>query len=127
MVDNIPAIEAGSGLRGKTFESVFTSPVMAVDRSDSLFDHIYVVWDQRAANGTDVMILEGIVHADGVQWDSNGPQKVGDAGNDDQWFPWITWDECTGLLSVVFMDSRTFAGQGQAGAETWVAVSPPHT
>jgi hypothetical protein len=37
----------------------------------------------------------------------------------DQWLPWITWDDCTNSLVVIYFDSR----QDSSRAETYVAVN----
>jgi hypothetical protein len=128
------------GFRNKAV-GLFTRPVLAVDRSDTRNyqngggDHLYAVWAERQPDGaqtqdTGILIMKGFapfVDQQGtvnrVTWYTDSIAVVNqDSGENDQWWPWITWDECSGMLAVVFMDSRNFGNQ--AGAETFVAVAP---
>jgi hypothetical protein len=113
--------------KGNSIRAV-SYPSMCVDWSDPEGDKLYVVWAERAPgtnNGTDIRLMKGFRHTDSttVDWDEENLVTVNqDRPPSDQWWPWIAWDECTGMLVVVFMDSRKDY-PSQAQAEAYVAVS----
>ena len=121
-------------------------PSMTVDQSTG---DIYIVWANRGVpeaglmpvdfqgRETDIYIIKS--SDDGVSWGElgacpkrvNNPGAAGDdcggsgacgsmcGGDEDQWFPWITWDEATGAIVVVYLSSEGHP----AAAETNVAIS----
>ena len=101
---------------------------MTVDRSDSDsdLDHVYVVWKGPGLipGDSDIRIMKGTEDLSQptatMIWDQSSSQ-IGRVSADPntQTYPWITWDECTGKLAVVWLDSRN-----PSGRETYVAVAP---
>ena len=86
-----------------------TAPSMAVDRSDSNQDHLFLVWaDNRPSLGPDIMMMKGTASlpSGSVVWESSNLIRVNAnaAPTADQWWPWITWDECSDMLAVVYME-----------------------
>ncbi|HMT13080.1 MAG TPA: sialidase family protein, partial [Ignavibacteria bacterium] len=87
----------------------FGFPSMACDMSES--DHkgtLYISWaDQRSgANNTDVWISAS--SDKGLSW--SNPTKVNDdSGESHQFFSWLTIDQRTGIIYVVFYDRRNYA------------------
>jgi hypothetical protein len=90
---------------------------MAVDDDGT----IHVVWGQMRADSTsgdDGEIYWVKSTDEGSTWSS--PARVNqDSTTNDQWLPWLSWDDCTNALVVVFFDSRN----DNARAETYVAVN----
>lgn len=102
-------------------------PVMAVDKSSASAETLFVTWADKPPGKThpDIRMMKGVRDFTGSQviWDTSNIITVNqDTGDNEQWFPWITWDECTDRLAVVFMDARA----GQNVVDTYVAVSADH-
>lgn len=95
-------------------------PVTACDISNSPYNgHVYVMWaDQRnGASNTDVFIIKSTDNGD--TWGS--PVRVNtDNSNREQFFPWMTIDQSTGYIYMVFYDRRNTAGDA---TEVWMAKS----
>jgi hypothetical protein len=90
--------------------------------------NIYVVFADKESghSDTDIYILKS--EDEGVTWSvpggsGTGYKRVNSGGagtaDQDQWFPWIAWDDCTGALVVVYYDSR----DNTARVNTYLAVS----
>lgn len=100
----IPGLNV-QGIRGylkSTGIRVNSFPSIAVDRSSGA---IYVIWTDNGSGDPDIMITSS--DDDGATWSS--PARINDDayGNGfDQWFPWVTVDQGTGNVGVVFYDSR---------------------
>jgi hypothetical protein len=97
-----------------------TGPTMTVDNSGN----IYVVWTQKraddSADDAEIYMLKS--SNQGASWTALGstPKRVNqDSGQTDQWHSWITWDDCTDAVVVVFFDSRA----DNTKADTYLAVS----
>ena len=93
-------------------------PSMTVDKSDSAKDHLYVVWASSSQSA--VKIMKGSAQLAGsptpqVVWDTS---NIGTVNAGPGHLPWITWDECTGMLAVVWLDKRNALGR-----ETYVATA----
>lgn len=96
---------------------VTTYPSMAVDWTT---DHIYVAWASHVTSGgeSDIYMIKST--DGGSTWSPKKRVNQDTLGNGkDQWFPWITWDECSGALAVTYLDSRT----SNDSAWTYVSVS----
>ncbi len=95
-------------------------PVTACDISNSPYNgHVYVMWaDQRnGTSNTDVFIIKSTDGGD--TWGS--PVRVNnDNSNRHQFFPWMTIDQSTGHIYVVFYDRRNTTGDA---TEVWMAKS----
>ncbi len=95
-------------------------PVTACDISGSPYSgHVYVLWaDQRnGVSNTDVFIIKSTNGGD--TWGS--PIRVNnDNSNRHQFFPWVTIDQSTGYIYVVFYDRRNTTGDA---TEVWLAKS----
>ena len=95
-------------------------PVTACDISNSPYNgHVYVLWaDQRnGASNTDVFIIKSTDGGD--TWGI--PVRVNnDNSNRHQFFPWMTIDQSTGYIYVVFYDRRNTTGDA---TEVWLAKS----
>lgn len=100
-------------------------PVMTVNQQNG---DIYIVWTNRGvpcgtlnpsgcnSGDPDIYMIKSSDKGD--SWSS--PIRVNqDATTRDQWFPWIACDEITGVLVVIYYDSRTDNTQ----AETFVSIS----
>jgi len=100
-------------------------PSMAVDRSGGAYDgRIYICWTQQGAypSGTDPDIVLTRSLDGGITWIP--PVRVNDDpinNGRDQYFPWITVDQSTGNVMVVFYDSREDPMNFVTGV--WMAVS----
>jgi Secretion system C-terminal sorting domain len=99
-------------------------PSMAVDRSGGPNDgNIYICWPQRgfAPAGTDPDIVLIRSTDGGATW-STGVRVNDDPINNgkDQIFPWVTVDQSTGQLMLVFYDSRNVVN---SMAEVYMATS----
>jgi len=95
-------------------------PSMAVDNSSGLRrGYIYVVWaDQR--NGTpDIFCITGIPFGSTINWQPI--QRVNTVSTNDQWSPWCTVDPATGILYIVYYDSRNFPNNDSV--EVYVSYS----
>ena len=97
-------------------------PVMTVDLNTNT---LYVVWANYGVPGTntgDWVNVYMIKSTDnGSSWST--PVQVSQSPNIDStysYMPWITCDQETGALAVVFLDNRNCSGND---VETWVAVS----
>ena len=118
--------------RGKTMK-VNSYPSMAVvrtlpphDNPSVVLGNIFIVYAAKTANTpsaeTDIYVIKSTDGGD--NWST--PLRVNQdplGNNKDQWHPWISWDDCTGALVVVFYDSRDFAAN--EGVNTYMAVSYP--
>jgi hypothetical protein len=91
-------------------------PVLTVDRSDSENDHLYVMWTNTLAPSS-LRIMKGsaVLPTQQVVWDT---ANIGTVTASDAQLPWIAWDECTGMLAAVWLDTRS-----PAVRETYVAVA----
>jgi type IX secretion system substrate protein/BNR repeat protein len=104
--------------------NVNSFPSMAVDRSGGAHDgSIYICWTQRnappAGSDPDIVLIKST--DGGTTWIS--PIRVNDDpinNSKDQYFPWITVDQSTGNVMMVFYDSRDVSNEL---AEAWMAVS----
>lgn len=110
-------------LPGKRMRTT-VSPSMAVAGDGD----VYVAFADKESghSDTDVYILKS--EDGGASWKVPGGSSVGykrvNAGgaggeNQDQWFPWITWDDATASLAVVYYDSR----DDTTVVHTYVSVS----
>ena len=89
---------------------------MAVDDAGN----IYVVWNQMnaAVGKSDGEVYLTKSTDEGGTWSS--PISITqDTSDADQWLPWVTWDNTTNAIVVVYFDSRADADT----AETYMAVS----
>jgi hypothetical protein len=113
----VPATFDMNDPRGLSIGSSYHFPVMAVDKSDAERDHLYLVWATAAFTSATVKIMKGSADFPNqlVVWDS---LNIGTVAADSAHMPWITWDDCTGMLAVVWLDLRN-----PAGRETYVAVA----
>lgn len=105
---------ANFGIRGnltsKSSIRVASFPSMAVDRSGGPNNgHIYITWPQRgvtpAGSDPDIVMIKST--DGGATWST--PKRVNDDplnNGKDQYYPWMTVDQTTGHLYVVFYDSR---------------------
>ncbi len=97
-------------------------PSMTVDKSDPTRDHLYVVWASYTP-GSFIRIMKGSAlfsgtpQATAVVWDTANIGTV-NPGTGHGSLPWIAWDECTGMLSVTWLDLRN-----PAGRETYIAIA----
>lgn len=103
----------------------WTVPSMVVDRSDGTQDRLFVVWaDNTVANGPEILMMRGsaALPTGSVVWETANLIKVNQSTDTDaiQWWPWITWDECSDMLVVCFMERIG------ANVDTRVAVSEDH-
>ena len=124
IIDSIKGIRTSSfgpyGIRANSF------PSMAVDLSDGPHrGRIYVVWTNRGYPGTNTGDPDiYLIYSDdrGETWSSPIRVNQDPEGNGAyQWFPWITVDNETGIVYVVFYDGRNHIGTNMA--EIWVARS----
>jgi hypothetical protein len=126
IITNILGIRSqatGGGLLGGKDMRTASFPSMAVNMQNG---NIYIVWTNIGVpgvnSGTERDVWMAKSTNGGTTWGT--PIRVNqDAPNNgkDQWFPWISCDPNTGILAVVFYDSRDFAANDQA--HTYVAVS----
>ena len=122
--------------RGKTMEAN-SYPSMAVVREAPPHDlaslvglgNIFIVYAAINTPNSDTNIYVIKSTDGGNNWSDPVRVNQDPVNNDkDQWHPWISWDDCTGALAVVFYDSRDFPGVGGDGVNTYMAVSyPPMT
>jgi hypothetical protein len=123
IVDNIRGIrltKVGKGIRTNSY------PTMAVDNSfGPNRGSIYVVWANigtpgvNTGNDVDVYLIKSL--NGGVSWTT--PQKVNTstAGQGKKhFFPWITCDQTTGKLHIIYYDDRSV---GSTECETWMSSS----
>ncbi|MDH3268359.1 MAG: glycoside hydrolase, partial [Ignavibacteria bacterium] len=112
------SLTGGKGIRCNSF------PSMAVDRSGGPENGtIYICWTQRgvspAGNDPDVVMVKST--DEGATWSS--PVRVNDDplnNAKDQILPWITVDQATGQVILVFYDSRNVPN---SQAEVFMASS----
>ena len=97
-------------------------PSMAVDMSTG---DIYVVWTNIGTPGVNTGTNRSVYMIkstdEGDSWSS--PVRVNQGPNDngkESYFPWITCDPVTGILSVIFYDDRNVSS---TQAEAWVSNS----
>jgi hypothetical protein len=95
-------------------------PSMTVDKSDPLRDHLYVVWASNQDQDIRVMMGTRDFADSAVVWDAL-PQQLGkvNTATGPATLPWVSWDECTGLLAVAWLDSRNPTSRA-----TYVATAP---
>ena len=124
IIENIKGIRTSSlgpyGIRANSF------PSMAVDLSNGPHrGRIYVVWTNQGYPGTNVGDPDiYLIYSDdqGEIWSLPIRVNQDSEGNGAyQWFPWITVDNLTGIVYVVFYDGRNHIGTNMA--EVWVAKS----
>jgi hypothetical protein len=83
---------------------------MAVDYSGVLADSLYVVWSQRVSlTRSDIALMKGhrAFSGTGVAWDTENILRVSMDTETIRFWPWISWDECTGMLAVVFVENSS--------------------
>ena len=149
-IQRIQAVGAGASLyvRG-AWDSGLSDDLKFPNRSlgdytsmavDTTTGYIYVAWTNHGDpmldlpkgslgwKDTNIYVIRSTNYGD--TWDT--PVKVNQDVNtnpdypNEQWFPWITWDDCTGALAVIFYDTRDHPwGQGDHAADTYVAYSMP--
>lgn len=116
------------GIRGTLLNTnirVNSFPSMAVDRTGGVRNgYIYLCWSQRnlPPAGSDADICFAYSSNGGSSW--SAPVKVNDdaLNNGKQQFsPWITVDQVTGLLSIIFYDTRDV--ETQDSCHTYLAMS----
>jgi hypothetical protein len=123
IIDNIRGIRitgAGKNMRVNSY------PVMAVDNSYSPYrGSIYVVWANIGTPGTntgnDVDIYMITSRNNGATW--SAPQLVNTKVNGQgkkHFFPWITCDQATGKLHIIYYDDRNTTA---TNCETWMSSS----
>jgi len=98
--------------KGGNFIRVSSFPSMAVDRSTGPRQGwIYIVYPAKNPSIPDIFLVRST--DGGTSWSS--PVKVNqDNSGNDQWYPWITVDPTTGVLYVVYYDSRNFPANDSA-------------
>lgn len=118
IISNIKGIREDEPLAHRTN----SFPSMTINQNDGT---IYVVWANYGVPGTNTgnwvnaYMIKSTDH--GATWST--PVQVSQSPNVDgtfSYFPWITWDNATGALAVVFLDNRNCTGDD---VETWVALS----
>ncbi|HYQ87385.1 MAG TPA: choice-of-anchor D domain-containing protein [Bacteroidota bacterium] len=92
--------------KGSDSVRVSSFPSMAVDRTGGVRNGwIYIAFGERTVSGPDIFLIRSSNGGD--SW--SVPKKVNqDSTGKDQWLPWITVDQATGALYVVYYDSRNF-------------------
>ncbi len=101
-------------------------PVMAVDISGGDYDgYLYIVWTNVGVpginTGSNISVYMSRSTDGGTSWST--PVRVNQGPNiagKEAYFPWISCDPETGVLSVIFYDDRATSS---ASCETWVAYS----
>ena len=97
-------------------------PSMTINQDNGT---IYVVWANYGVPGTNtgdwvnVYMIKSTDH--GQTWST--PVQVSQSPNTNgtySYMPWITWDNTSGALAVVFLDNRNCTGND---VETWVSIS----
>jgi len=130
IIDNIRGIrntEVGKNHRNNSF------PVLAADISNSAFSgNLYAVWTNIGVPGVnsgsdaDVYVIKS--EDDGENW--SDPIRINQdptGQGKKHYFPWITCDPETGILSVIFYDDRNvgsnqcevYCANSMDGGETW--------
>ena len=122
---NLKGIRTSGSLKNHRVNSF---PVMAVDISGGPNNgYIYIVWTNIGYPGTNTGTNRSVYLIrstdGGTTWSTairvnQGPNTDGHSS----YFPWISCDPETGVLSVIFYDDRTFAANSST-CETWVAYS----
>ena len=95
-------------------------PVTACDTSHSIYrGNVYVLWsDQRnGETNTDVFLIRS---TDGGNTWGETVKVNNDNSNTQQFFPWMTIDQTTGFIYVIFYDRRNTT---QAATDVYVAKS----
>jgi hypothetical protein len=110
-------------------------PSMCVDRSEGPNrGTIYVVWAEHEMDTTSNQFLDRIdikmihSHYKGDTWDpavtvNQGDWGIGNINPSHSFFPWISCDEESGVLSVIFYDDRGENVMGSGFVNTYVALS----
>lgn len=117
-------------LVGKTMRTTVSPSMVVAGNGD-----IYVVYADKESGHTDTDIYILKSGDKGATWrvpggSGNGYKRVNPGGsgqaNQDQWFPWIVWDDCTDALVVGYYDSRndtqrvnTYLAVSYDGGVTW--------
>ena len=127
-----PAIRALNNIKGirgnnSVSQNMRTNsfPSMAVDISNSPYrGTIYVVWTNKGypgintGSGTSVYMIKSTDK--GATWSPAMRINSDSTAGKHHYLPWITCDQATGYVSVVFYDNRNCAS---AEAEAWMAYS----
>jgi hypothetical protein len=87
----------------------YTFPIIACDASKGTYNgNIYICWADQDEENTDTDIFLSKSSDNGVTWSS--PAKVNnDTTEHHQYMPWITVDQVTGKVYVLFYDRRHHA------------------
>lgn len=100
-------------------------PSMAVDLSNSPYrGNIYIVWTNKGypginnSTGTSVYMIKS--SDKGVTWSPARIINSDSTAGKHHYLPWITCDQATGYVSIVFYDNRNC---GNTEAEAWMAYS----
>ncbi|TLY31693.1 MAG: choice-of-anchor D domain-containing protein [Ignavibacteria bacterium] len=98
--------------KGSDSIRVSSFPSMAVDRTAGVRNGwIYIAFGEQTVSGPDIFLIRSSDGGD--SW--SAPKKVNqDSTGRDHWLPWITVDQATGVLYVVYYDSRNFPGNDSA-------------
>lgn len=117
-----------NGIRGTILSTgirVNSFPSMAVDRTGgSKNGYVYLTWGQRslAPAGSDADICFAFSSNGGTNWST--PVRVNDDAmnnGENQFFPWMTVDQTSGNIAIVFYDTRDVSSTDSV--DTYVAVS----
>ena len=105
--------------KGGNFIRVSSFPSLAVDRgTGARSGWMYIVYPEKNPVTPDIFMIRST--DSGITW--SVPRRVNtDASGKDQWYPWVSVDPTTGLLAVVYYDSRNFANNDSA--QVYVSVS----
>lgn len=108
-VTNVRDLRAFMLYKGGNPIRVFSFPSMAVD---TMRGWIYLVYPERVPNaGPDIKLVRS--EDGGTNWSS--PIRVNqDNTTRDQWYPWCAVDPSTGVLYIVYYDSRNFVNNDSA-------------
>jgi hypothetical protein len=103
--------------KGNDSIRVNSFPSIAVDRSPGpRSGWIYIVYAERSPQRPDVYLIRS---SDGG-WSWSAPQRIVNLSGD-RWLPWMTVDQLTGALYVVYYDSRNFPANDSA--EVYLSAS----
>ena len=99
-------VKGGNSIRCSSF------PSMAVDRTGGLRNgYIYIAYAAKPNGNPDIFLVRSV--DGGTNWSE--PIKVNqDNSNKDQWQNWITIDQSTGAVYIVYFDSRNFPANDSA-------------
>lgn len=123
IISNIKGIRNSGAIKNMRVNSF---PSMAVDISGGAYDgYIYIVWTNIGTPGINtgsnrsIYIIKSYNH--GETWSEPVRVNQGPFGfSSVSFFPWITCDQVTGYLFVIFYDDRNTSA---SDCEAWVAVS----